>query len=139
MGHRRVPAAHRSEVAAVASVVVADDDVNIRELVAYRLRRDGHTVTTAEDGVQAVDLTRSGHPDVIVLDVMMPGLSGLDAARLIRESPELSEARIILLTARTQESDVAQGYAVGVDDYVTKPFSPLELSLRVTAVLARSR
>jgi two-component system, OmpR family, response regulator MtrA len=121
----------------MSTILVSDDDADIRDLVAYRLERDGHTVTTVSDGMAALDHLASAAVDVVILDVMTPGMSGIDAARAIRADRRHAKTPIILLTARTQESDVAQGYAVGVDDYVAKPFSPRELSLRVGAVLAR--
>lgn len=123
----------------MASILIAEDDRDIRELVAFRLRRDGHEVSLAEDGLQAVDLVHALEPDLVILDVMMPGLNGLEVARAIRESPDQSDVPIIMLTARTLEGDIAQGFSAGADDYVAKPFSPLELSLRVSAVLARSQ
>lgn len=118
-------------------ILVADDDDDIRDLVAYRLERDGHDVTAVADGLAVLDHLATHMVDLVILDVMMPGMSGIDAARAIRADARLAQIPIILLTARTQEADVAQGYAVGVDDYVAKPFSPRELSLRVGAVLAR--
>jgi DNA-binding response OmpR family regulator len=118
-------------------IVVADDDADIRDLVAYRLGRDGHEVTVVEDGIAALEHLQSAPADLVILDVMMPGMSGIDTARAIRADTRLADVPIILLTARTQEADVAQGYAAGVDDYVAKPFSPRELSFRVSAVLAR--
>ena len=118
-------------------ILVADDDDDIRDLVVYRLERDGHEVTAVADGLAVLDHLATNSPDLVILDVMMPGMSGIDAARAIRADPRIAETPIILLTARTQEADVAQGYAVGVDDYVPKPFSPRELSLRVGAVLSR--
>jgi DNA-binding response OmpR family regulator len=121
----------------MSTIVVADDDADIRELVAYRLQRDGHQVRAYGDGISALAGLAEQAADLAILDVMMPGLSGFDAARAIRSDPALAGTRIILLTARTQEADLEQGYAAGVDDYVAKPFSPRELSLRVTAVLAR--
>jgi len=118
-------------------IVVVDDDTDIRELVVYRLERDGHDVRAFPDAVTALEALAERAADLAVVDVMMPGLSGFDMARAIRQDPALSDTRIILLTARTQEADIAQGYAAGVDDYVAKPFSPRELSLRVNAVLSR--
>jgi len=118
-------------------ILVADDDADIRDLVAYRLERDGHDVTTVADGLAVLDHLAVSAVDLVILDVMMPGMSGVDTARAIRANASLAATPIILLTARTQEADIAQGYAVGVDDYVAKPFSPRELSLRVRAVLAR--
>lgn len=118
-------------------IVVVDDDTDIRELVVYRLERDGHDVRAFPDGMTALEALAERAADLAIVDVMMPGLSGFDMARAIRQDPALSDTRIIMLTARTQEADLAQGYAAGVDDYVAKPFSPRELSLRVNAVLAR--
>lgn len=123
----------------MARIVIADDDADIRELVAFKLRRDGHDVTPVNDGAAAVEACRSERPDLVILDVMMPGMSGLDAARAIREEESLAGLPIIMLTARAQESDMEQGFAAGADDYVVKPFSPRELSSRVGAVLARSK
>lgn len=123
----------------MTTVLVADDDLDIRELVAFRLHRDGYTVSLAEDGVQALEMARAERPDLILLDVMMPGLTGFEVARQLRESPDTADQLIILLTARTEPEDLEQGKALGVDDYVTKPFSPLELSMRVAAILERSR
>jgi len=118
-------------------ILVADDDDDIRDLVAYRLERDGHDVTTVANGLAALEHLASAQVELVILDVMMPGMSGIDVARAIRADGRLAGIRIILLTARTQEADLEQGYAAGVDDYVAKPFSPRELSLRVGAVLAR--
>lgn len=118
-------------------IVVVDDDKDIRELVVYRLERDGHEVRSYADGIAALEGLAEQPADLAILDVMMPGLSGFDTARAIRQDPALRGTRIILLTARTQEADIEQGYAAGVDDYVPKPFSPRELSLRVNAVLSR--
>ena len=118
-------------------ILVAEDDDDLRDLVSYRLERDGHDVTAVPDGLAALEHLATQPADLVILDVMMPGMSGLDVARAIRADQRLASIPIILLTARTQESDVAQGYAAGADDYVGKPFSPRELSLRVGAVLAR--
>ena len=119
-------------------LLVADDDRDIRELVAFKLEHAGFTVETVDDGVRALERARADHPALVVLDVMMPGLSGLDVARQLRADPDTAGIPVILLTARAQELDVESGFAVGVDDYVIKPFSPRELLSRVNAVLARS-
>ncbi len=121
----------------MSAIVVVDDDTDIRELVVYRLERDGHDVRSFSDGVAALAALAEQPADLAILDVMMPGLSGFDVARSIRQDDALRDTRIIMLTARTQEADLAQGYAAGIDDYVPKPFSPRELSLRVNAVLSR--
>jgi DNA-binding response OmpR family regulator len=122
----------------VARIVIADDDADIRELVVFKLRHGGHDVIPVADGAAAVEACASQRPDLVILDVMMPGMSGLDAARALREDETLAGLPIIMLTARAQESDIEQGFEAGADDYVVKPFSPRELASRVEAVLARS-
>jgi two-component system response regulator MtrA len=122
----------------VALIVVADDDVDIRDLVEFKLATLGHQIVTVADGSSAVDACRTSHPDLAVLDVMMPGLTGLEAVREIRNNPALKDIPVILLTARAQQSDVQTGYDSGADDYITKPFSPKDLASRVEALLARA-
>ena len=121
----------------MTSVLVADDDRDIRELVSFKLQAAGYDVVTASDGTEALAQVIACRPDVAVLDVMMPGLSGTDVLRAVREHPEVGDTRVILLTAKAQEGDVAAGFALGADDYVVKPFSPRELLSRVQAVLGR--
>ena len=122
----------------VALIVVADDDVDIRDLVEFKLTTMGHEIVSVADGSAAVEACRTSRPDLAVLDVMMPGLTGLEAVREIRSSPEMKDIPVILLTARAQQSDVQTGYDSGADDYITKPFSPKDLASRVEALLARS-
>lgn len=122
----------------MARILVADDDVDIRELVEFKLSTLGHDVVAVADGQAAIDACQTERPDLAVLDVMMPGVSGLDAIRSIRADPALSDLPVILLTARAQESDVETGFDSGADDYITKPFSPRELASRVEALLTRS-
>lgn len=115
-------------------VLVVDDDVKTVELVKLYLNRDGYRVLTAYDGVEALRLSREGHPDLIVLDLMLPGIDGLSVCRTLRDE---SDVPIIMLTARTTDQDKLQGLDLGADDYVTKPFSPRELTARVRAILRR--
>jgi len=115
-------------------VLVVDDDAKTVELVKLYLTRDGYRVLTAHDGIQALRLAREEHPDLIVLDLMLPGLDGLEVCRTIREE---SDVPIIMLTARTTDQDKLRGLDLGADDYVTKPFSPGELAARVRTVLRR--
>jgi DNA-binding response OmpR family regulator len=122
----------------VARILVADDDVDIRELVEFKLSTMGHDIVAVGDGAAAVDACRASKPDLAVLDVMMPGVSGLDAIREIRSDPSLADLPVILLTARAQESDVETGFDSGADDYITKPFSPRELASRVEALLVKT-
>jgi two-component system response regulator MtrA len=123
----------------VARILVADDDVDIRELVEFKLTTMGHDIVAVGDGAAAIEACLAEKPDLAVLDVMMPGVSGLDAIRAIRADPSLADLPVILLTARAQESDVETGFDSGADDYITKPFSPRELASRVQALLSRSR
>ena len=120
-------------------VLVADGDEDIRALVTFRLERSGYEVVTAYDGVQALELARERHPDLAVLDVMMPRLSGLEVTRRLREDEATQRIPVILLTARVEKADVARGLEAGADDCVTKPFSPQELRDRVEHVLGRQQ
>ena len=115
-------------------VLVVDDDVKTVELVKLYLNRDGYRVLTAYDGIEALRLAREGHPDLIVLDLMLPGIDGLEICRTLRAE---SDVPIIMLTARTTDEDKLTGLGLGADDYVTKPFSPRELAARVRAILRR--
>ncbi len=115
-------------------VLVVDDDAKTVELVKLYLSRDGYRVFTASDGNEALRLAREGHPDLIVLDLMLPGVDGLEVCRTLRSE---SDVPIIMLTARTTDQDKLTGLDLGADDYVTKPFSPRELAARVRAILRR--
>ena len=115
-------------------VLVVDDDVKTVELVKLYLNRDGYRVLTAFDGTEALRLAREGHPDLIVLDLMLPGIDGLEICRTLRGE---SDVPIIMLTAKTTDQDKLIGLDLGADDYVTKPFSPRELAARVRVVLRR--
>ena len=120
-------------------VLVADDDADIRDLVAFKLEQAGFEVIAVEDGQTALDQARSRQPTVAVLDVSMPGLSGIDVCRMLRSDPATAGMLIIMLTARVQEQDVEGGFSAGADDYVTKPFSPRELVSRIQSLLSRAR
>ncbi|MFI7598033.1 response regulator transcription factor [Actinoplanes sp. NPDC049681] len=124
---------------AVTVVLVADDDADIRDLVAFKLEQAGLEVIAVEDGQAAVEQARARRPALAVLDVSMPGLSGIDVCRMLRAEPATSGMLIIMLTARVQEQDVEGGFSAGADDYVTKPFSPRELVSRIQALLSRAR
>jgi two-component system response regulator MtrA len=123
----------------MARIVIADDDADIRELVVFKLRHAGHEVVPVGDGAAAVAACAAQRPDLVILDVMMPGMNGLEAARALRADAAMAGLPIIMLTARAQESDIEQGFDAGADDYIVKPFSPRELASRVRAVLARAR
>ncbi|MFW6105131.1 MAG: response regulator transcription factor [Chloroflexota bacterium] len=115
-------------------ILVVDDDVKTVELVKLYLNRDGYQVLTAYDGIEALRLARESSPDLIVLDLMLPDIDGLEVCRILRHE---SDVPIIMLTARTTDQDKITGLGSGADDYVTKPFSPKVLAARVLAVLRR--
>ena len=117
-------------------VLVVDDELPLVELVASYLQREGFTVLTATDGLSALALARQEVPDLVILDLMLPGIDGLEVCRQLRQ---FSDAYVIMLTARADEVDRIVGLTVGADDYVTKPFSPRELMARVRALLRRPR
>jgi len=117
-------------------VLVVDDEPSIREIVRGFLERDGMAVVEAADGPSAVEMARTASPDVVVLDVMLPGFDGLEVLRRIRT---FADPYVLLLTARSEEVDRIVGLTVGADDYLTKPFSPRELMARVHALLRRKR
>jgi DNA-binding response OmpR family regulator len=123
--------------APMSTILVADDDQDILELVAFKLTAAGHELIRATDGATALTEARRAVPDVIVLDVAMPGMSGLDVCRELRADAVTTAIPVILLTARGQESDVEAGLAAGADDYIVKPFSPRELQILVDALLDR--
>jgi DNA-binding response OmpR family regulator len=115
-------------------VLVAEDDADILQLVTTRLARDGFEVLSARNGVDALAIARERRPSVAVLDVSMPGLDGLEVLQQIRSDEQLRGMRVLLLTAKAQESDTRRGFAAGADSYVRKPFSPSDLSARVRAL-----
>lgn len=121
---------------AAPTAVIADDDIDLRMLIEIKLRQAGFDVVAVDNGVDAVSAIRDGRPDLAVLDVMMPGLSGLDVIAEVR-SDETIKTRILLLTAKSLEDDLARGYARGADDYLAKPFSPRELVMRAHALAGR--
>ena len=120
----------------MATVLVVDDEQDLVDLVRSYLEREGYAVLTAEDGPTALELARQHEPDVLVLDVMLPGLDGIEVCRRLRQ---WSDAYVLMLTARVEEVDKLIGLAVGADDYMTKPFSPRELVARVKTLLRRPR
>ena len=119
-------------------ILVVEDETDLAELVAFNLRSEGHEVTVAHDGQTALAEIQRGQPDLLVLDVMLPDISGLEVCRRLRRSAQTVRLPVIILTARTDEVDRVVGFEVGADDYVPKPFSPRELVLRVEAILRRT-
>jgi DNA-binding response OmpR family regulator len=118
-----------------STVLIVEDDPHAVELVRLYLGRDGHEVLAAGDGLEGLRLAREARPDLVVLDVMLPGMDGKEVCRILRQE---SQVPIVMLTARVEEADRLAGLDLGADDYVTKPFSPRELAARVRAVLRRT-
>ena len=120
-----------------ATILVVEDEPGIQEVLKFNLGHQGHDVIVAADAEEALGLLRGALPDLILLDWMLPGMSGIDLAKRIRGDTRLKGIPIIMLTARTEERDKIQGLDTGADDYITKPFSPRELMARLKAVLRR--
>jgi len=119
-------------------ILVVDDEKDLVELIAFNLEQEGYTVFKAWDGEQAMELVRTIKPDLIVLDLMLPGLSGFDICRRLRGKAETEHLPIVMVTAKGQDVDKIVGLELGADDYITKPFSVRELVARVRAILRRS-
>lgn len=118
-------------------ILVVDDEPDITALVAYHLAKAGYRVSTANSGSEALKAARDERPDLVVLDLMLPGVSGYDVLAELRKREETADVGVILLTARRDEPDRIRGLTLGADDYLTKPFSPAEMVLRVQALLRR--
>ena len=119
-----------------ATILVVDDDPVILQLLQVNFEMEGFSVITAADGQEGVERTRADRPDIIVSDVMMPRMSGLELVAELKGDPDTAGIPVLLLTAKAQQSDIADGLGKGADDYVTKPFEPLELVDRVNRLLA---
>lgn len=120
------------------NIIVVEDDLDIRELISFNLANEGHQVFEANNGEVGIDKARNNNPDLILLDLMLPGIQGLDVCRIIKSDQETKEIPIIMVTALGQEEDIVKGLETGADDYITKPFSIKVLIARVNAVLKRS-
>lgn len=130
------PAAGRSKDRKL--VLVVDDEKDLLELISYNLQRNGYDVLPAGNGTQALELAQKQMPDMILLDLMLPGMDGTEVARRLKADPRTAGIPIIMLTAKAEETDVVVGLTLGADDYVTKPFSPKVLLARMSTVLRRS-
>ena len=117
-------------------VLIADDEPNILISLEFLMKREGHQVVVARDGDEALAAIRRERPDLVLLDVMMPGKTGFDVCAAVRADESLAATKIVLLTAKGRDTDVAKGTALGADAYVTKPFSTKELAARVRELLA---
>jgi DNA-binding response OmpR family regulator len=119
----------------VPKVLVVDDDPSIQRLVSLTFEMEGWTVVIADDGIAGLAAARKEHPDAILLDVMMPKMDGLQVAAELKSHPDTSRIPVVLLSAKAQAGDLGAGMATGADEYITKPFDPLELLDRVTALV----
>jgi two-component system phosphate regulon response regulator PhoB len=120
------------------SVLIVEDEADIRDLISYNLLREGFQVTSVACGEAAIAAAAAKPPDLILLDLMLPGIDGLTVCQRLKTQPETKDIPVIMLTARGEEGDVVRGFNTGADDYITKPFSPRVLSARINAVLRRS-
>ena len=118
-------------------VLVVDDEEPILELLKYNLEKSGYDVKTAENGMKAVEIARKFTPDLVLLDIMMPKMDGVETCRLIREIPEMQKAFVVFLTARSEEYSEVAAFDVGADDYITKPIKPRALMSRISALFRR--
>lgn len=123
---------------AKAKILVVDDEPDLREIIAYHLKKEGYTVVMAENGKEAIDAAKRHHPDLILLDIMMPVMDGIEACRLMRLMPEFKNTFMVFLTARSEEYSEISGFDVGADDYIAKPIKPRVLISRVQAILRRN-
>ena len=120
-------------------IIVVEDESDMAELLSMRLQREGYIVETVGDGAEALEMIRCSPPDLVLLDLMLPGMSGTEVATKLRNDPRTANVPIIMLTAKSEESDIVVGLHLGADDYITKPFSMSVLLARISAVLRRSR
>lgn len=118
-------------------IVVVEDETDILELLSYNLQKEGFRVVCVRDGEQALQTIQKENPELILLDLMLPGVDGLEVCRRVRQDPTTRNIPIIMVTAKGEESDIVAGLSIGADDYIPKPFSPRELVARVKAVLRR--
>jgi two-component system, OmpR family, alkaline phosphatase synthesis response regulator PhoP len=132
------PAVETQRTAARYRVLIVEDDADIRELIRYNLAEEGFAVDEAADGAQALERLQRRMPDLVVLDLMLPGMPGLEICRRIRSTPATAQLPILIVTAKGTEVDRVLGLEMGADDYVVKPFSPRELVARVKALLRRA-
>ena len=119
------------------SIIVVEDEVNILEVIAYNLKREGYAVSTATNGEEGLALIKLSQPDAVLLDIMLPGLDGIEVCRRLKADPLLRDIPVIMVTAKSEESDIVLGLSIGADDYIAKPFSPRELVARVKAAVRR--
>jgi len=122
----------------MSRILIIDDEQDILDLLSYNLEREGYSILTASDGLTAKELSLNSSPDLIILDLMLPGINGLELCRLVRNNPKTADIPVMMLTARGEEVDKVLGLEIGADDYVTKPFSIPEIVARVRSLLRRA-
>jgi two-component system, OmpR family, phosphate regulon response regulator PhoB len=122
-------------------ILIVDDQLEVRELVQVTLEIGDYQILAAENGQQALDIARAEHPDIVLLDIMMPGsnVDGLEACRRLKKDPATADITIVMLSAKGQESDIAAGHEAGADDYFTKPFSPIALIEKVEEIMGSEK
>ena len=123
----------------MARILIIEDESDIRELISFNLEMSGYEVAAAGDGEQGIEKASEGDFDLIVLDIMLPGIDGFQVCRLLRKAPETRDIPVLMLTARAEDDDVVFGLDAGADDYMTKPFSPRVLIARIQSALRKSR
>jgi CheY-like chemotaxis protein len=121
----------------MAKILIAEDERDIRDLVAFTLRFAGHEVFTASNGEEAVELAPKVNPDLILMDVRMPRMTGYEACKIMKADPDLKDIPVVFLSAKGQESEIQQGLASGAEEYLLKPFAPDQLTSRVKVILAK--
>lgn len=134
-----LPSTAKEPITMPLNILAADDEPDLRELIEYNLTQRGHTVTTTSNGLSAIELIESSKPDIVLLDVMMPGLTGIQVAQRLRANPGTASIPIIMLTAKAQEAHELEGLNAGADDYITKPFSMDILIARIHSLTRRTR
>lgn len=121
----------------MAKILIAEDERDIRDLVAFTLRFAGHEVFTASNGEEALDMAPKVNPDIILMDVRMPRMTGYEACKLMKQNPDLKDIPVVFLSAKGQEAEIQQGLEAGAEEYLLKPFAPDQLTSHVKAILAK--
>jgi CheY-like chemotaxis protein len=121
----------------MAKILIAEDERDIRDLVAFTLRFAGHEVFTAANGEEAVDMAPKVNPDIILMDVRMPRMTGYEACKIMKQNPDLKDIPVVFLSAKGQEAEIQQGLDAGAEEYLLKPFAPDQLTSHVKAILAK--
>jgi len=121
------------------TILIVDDEQDIIELIKYNLKNEGYSILTAQTGEQAIKIARQSQPDLMVLDLMLPGIDGLEVTKYLKNSEQTQDMPIVMLTAKGEESDIVTGLELGANDYISKPFSPKVLVARIRAILRRRK